>query len=37
MSHFSSSCLPHLTLPMLPVRLVGLVTLLGSSEDSILQ
>lgn len=37
MSCFTPSCLPNLTLPMLPVRMVVLVTLLESSQDLILQ
>lgn len=36
MSCFTPSCQPNLTLPMLPVRMAGLVTLLESSEDLIL-
>lgn len=37
MSCFTPSCLPNPTLPTLPVRVMGLVTLLESSEDLILQ
>lgn len=37
MSCFTPSCLLNLTLPALPVRVMGLVTLLESSEDLILQ